>query len=97
MSPGKNIDLLEHTIDGFLIRNADKAVDFYPSLLGYITDMVIDGKWSEEARPEAFARLRKVLTEGKTWFLSHVYLVEEIEAQRTQVPRAHWWWWIEEL
>ena len=97
MDKEKKLDKLNHIIDGFSILNADQAQDFTINLMMGLSNGVLDGNWSEESQPEAFARLRKILAENKNWFIRQEDFMHEVRVIRQEKPRTHWWWWIEEI
>ena len=58
---------------------------------------VQDGAWSEAGQPDEFSELRTVLKKEAATLLAYPEFMRRVRSQRSEFPRTHWWWWIEEL
>jgi len=88
---------LAHLVSGFGILDEEQAELFSVNLLHNLSIGVEKGTWSEERFPEEFAEARRLLTENKAWYLMRQSFMSSVRVIRKMYPRAHWWWWIEEL
>jgi len=84
-------------IDGLAILEEDQAVNYNLGQLMRLSQGIISGYWREDEFPEDFERLRNILVNARAFYLGHRWFMRDLRSLRQDLPRAHWWLWIEEL
>ncbi|MDP8223291.1 MAG: hypothetical protein P9L99_08030 [Candidatus Lernaella stagnicola] len=84
-------------VDGLAILDEDQAVNYNLGQLLRLSRGITAGYWREDEFPELFSRLRDILIRARSFYTGHRWFMRDLRNLRQDLPRGHWWLWIEEL